>query len=175
MKAHISRITTIETVAVDAAFELCVLYQRTLVERGKVALIDAHLAPHLIAWRDETIAETVVNAVWADIDRERTIGVPTIVIFGRNGDAERVPGVLSKQRMPVVDIEVNGFFSLTMQTVSMTVCNDSINAQCRLICHIKAERSNVHGYSNTEVVRIYLGLLSLLLGIADGLRTGRKQ
>ena len=175
MKAHISRITTIETVAVDAAFELCVLYQRTLVERGEVTFIDAHLAPNLVARRNETIAETVVNAVWADIDRERTIGVPAIVILGRNSHAERVARILSKQLMPVINIKINRFFPLAMQTVSMAICNDGIDTHSFLIRHIKAERRNVHGYGDTEVVWIDLRLPSLLLSIANRLCTGSKQ
>ena len=82
MQAHIGRIAPIEAVAVDAPLELRILNQRTLVERGKVTLVDTHLAPYLVARGDETVADAVVDAIRTHVDGERTIGVPTISIFG---------------------------------------------------------------------------------------------
>ena len=55
-----------------------------------------------------------------------------------------------------------------MQIVPVVVCNDSINTQCHLIYHVKAERSDIHGYGDTDIVGIYMRLFSLLLCIADG-------
>ena len=57
MEAHISRIATVEAVAVDTALELSVLNERTLVERREVAFVNAHLAPHLVTRFNETVAE----------------------------------------------------------------------------------------------------------------------
>ena len=172
METHISRISAIEAMAVHTALKLCILYQRTLVERGEVAFVDAHLAPNLIAWCDETIAETVVDTVRTDIDSKRTIGMPAIIILGRNSHAERVPLVLSKQLMPVINIKINRFFPLAMQTVSMAICNDGIDTHSFLIRNIKVKRRYIHRYGDTKVVGIDLRQSILLLGVADGLRAG---
>ena len=135
MKAHVGRIAAVEAMAVDTTLELRVLNQWTLVERGEVTFINAHLAPHLVARLNETVADAVVDAVRRDIDGERLIGVPAVVIFGRDGDAERVASVLCKQYVPVVNIEVGGTTSLAVQAVSVAVGNDGINTQYRLIGH----------------------------------------
>ena len=81
MQAHICRVATIEAVAVDATLELRILNQGTLIERGEVTFVNAHLTPHLVAWRDETVAETIVDTVGTHKDREGAIGVPTIVML----------------------------------------------------------------------------------------------
>ena len=88
VEAHVGRVAAVEAVAVAASLKLRIFYQRTLLERGQVALIDAHLAPHLIAWLNKTIAETIVDTVRTDMDGERLVGMPAIVIFGRNSHAE---------------------------------------------------------------------------------------
>ena len=185
VQAHVGRVATIEAVAVDAALELCILYQRTLVERGEVAFINPHLAPYLVAWRNETVAETVIDTVRTDVDGERSIGMPAIVKLGRNGHAERVATILIKQGVPVVKVEVNGPTpvpspkergGLAVQAVAVTIGNDGINTQCSLIGHVKAQRRNVHGYSNTEIVGIDLRLNVFLLCIADRFgATDKKQ
>ena len=167
MKAHIRRIATVEAMAVDATLELRILDQRTLIERREVALVDAHLTPHLVTWLDQTVAETIVDAVSTHMDGERAIGVPTIVILSRNGHANRVAWILSKQRVPVVKTEVNRFLTLAVQAVSMTVCYDSVDEQCLLVCHAEVERRDIHGYGDTDVVRIDLGLSRLEPCIAD--------
>ena len=86
MKAHIGWVTTIEAMAVNTTLELGVLYQRTLIERGEIAFVNAHLAPHLVARLYQTVANSIVDAVWTDVNRERAIGVSTIGILGRNGN-----------------------------------------------------------------------------------------
>ena len=43
VQAHVVRISPVEAVAVDTSLELRVLYQRTLVEGGEVALVDSHV------------------------------------------------------------------------------------------------------------------------------------
>ena len=96
VQTHVGRIAAIEAVAVDAALKLGILYQRTLIERGKVALVDTHLTPDFVAWRDESVAQAIVDAIGADIKRERAISVPSIVEFGRDGDAERVATILTE-------------------------------------------------------------------------------
>ena len=175
MQAHVGRVAAVEAVAVDAALKLCVLNQCTLIKRGEVALVDAHLAPHLIARLYQTVADAVVDTVSTDVDRKRTIGVPAVFISGRDGDAERVPGVLGKQPMPLVYIEVHCFLTLAVQAVPVAVRNDGVNTQCLLVCHAEVEGSYIHGYGNTEVVGIDSGLYCLLFGIADGLRASGKQ
>jgi hypothetical protein len=67
MKTHVSRVTTIEAMAVDTSLELCVLNQSSLIERGEVAFINAHLTPHLVTRLYKTITDAVVNAVRTDI------------------------------------------------------------------------------------------------------------
>ena len=88
VEAHVGGVAAVEAVAVDAALELSIVDQRTLVERGEVAFVDAHLAPYLIARFDQAVADTIVDAVRADVDREWLIGVPTIIILSRNSNAE---------------------------------------------------------------------------------------
>ena len=175
MQAHVLGVATVEAVAVDTALELGVLNQRTLIERGQVAFVNAHLAPYLVAGLNQTVADTVVDAVSTDVDGERAIGMPAVVILGRNDDAEGIPAVLTEQCMPVVDVEVDRFLALTVQTVPMAIGNDGIDTQCCLICHVETERCYIHGYSDTEVVGIDPGLFCLLPGIADGLVTGGQH
>ena len=88
MQAHVLRIGAVETVAVDAALKLGVLDQRTLLEAGQVTLVDAHLAPHLVAGLDQTVAEAVVDAVGTDIDGERFVSMPAVLILRRDNDGE---------------------------------------------------------------------------------------
>ena len=56
VEAHVGRVAAIEAVAVDAALELGVLNERMLVEGGKIALINAHFAPYLIARLNKAVA-----------------------------------------------------------------------------------------------------------------------
>ena len=81
VEVHIGRIALVETVAVDAPLELGVLNERTFVERREVTFVDAHLAPYLVAWRNQAVAEAVVDAVSVDIDGERTVGMPAVVVL----------------------------------------------------------------------------------------------
>ena len=106
MKAHISRVAAVETMAVDAALKLRILNQRTLFERREIAFVDAHLAPHLVARLNQAVADAIIDAVRTDVDGEGAIGVPAIFILGRDGHAERVATVLPEQGMPVSKVEV---------------------------------------------------------------------
>ena len=96
MQAHVSGVAAVEAVAVDAALELSIVDQRTLVERGEVAFVDTHLAPYLVTRCYQTVAEAVVDAVGTDVESKRTVGVPTVVVFGGNGDGERVAAIIAK-------------------------------------------------------------------------------
>ena len=175
MQAHVLRIGAVETVAVDAALKLGVIDQRTLLEAGQVTLVDAHLAPHLVAGLDQTVAEAVVDAVGTDIDGERFVCMPAVLILRRDDDRERIPAVLSKQRMPFVNIEVRRLLALGMQATAVAAGNDGIDAQCRLVCHVKAQRGDVHGNGDADIVGINPRLCVLLSGIADGLGAGHQQ
>ena len=130
MQAHVLGIGAVEAVAVDAALELGVLDQRPLLEGGQVALVDAHLAPHLIAGLYQAVAEAVVDAVGTDIDGKRTVGMPAVFVFRRNHNAERVPAVLGEQLVPLVDIEVRRLLALGMQAVPVFICDDGIDLPC---------------------------------------------
>ena len=78
--------------------------------------------------------------------------------------------------MPVIYIEIDRLLALTVQGASMTISNDGIDTQGILIGHIEAERCNVRGDGNTEVVGINIWLHWLLLGITYRLvGTGSKQ
>ena len=159
--------------AVDASLKLSVLYQGTLAERRQVALVDAHFAPHLIAWLYQAVADAVVDAVGADNDVERTIGVPTVFIFCGDGDGKLVATIVVKQFVPVVNIEVQGFVSLAVEAVAMTVGNDRIDKECFLVCHAEIERGNIYRDSDTNIVGIYLRLHLLLPCIADRFHCAR--
>ena len=74
--------------------------------------------------------------------------------------------------MPLVNIEVCRLLALGMQAAAVAVGNDGIDAQCRLVCHVKAQRGDVHGNGDADIVGIDPGLLCLLFGIADGLGAG---
>ena len=130
---------------------------------------DAHLAPHLVARLDQTVAEAIVDAVGTDVDGERFISMPAVLVLRRDNDAERIPAVLSEQSVPLVKVEIDRFLALGMQAAAVAIGDDGIDPQRRLICHVKAERGDVHGYSHTSVVRIDLGQDVLLRSIADGL------
>ena len=169
MQAHIVRIAAVEAMAVDAPLELSILDECPFIKRGEVALVDAHFAPDLVTWRNQTIANTVVDAVRTNKDWKRAICMPSIVIFGGNSHAERVSTILSQQLMPVVKVEIDRFFPLAVKAVSVTVCNDSINKQSCLVNHTKIKRSYIYGYGDTEIVWIYLRLFLLLPRIADSL------
>ena len=114
VQAHIGRIAPIEAMAVDTPLELCILNQGTFVERREIAFVDAHFAPHLIAWRNQTVTDAVVDAVRTHIDGERLISMPTVFIFGGDRDAERVARILSEQSVPVVKVEIDRFFALAV-------------------------------------------------------------
>ena len=88
MQTHVGRIATVEAMTVNTSLKLGVLYQCTLIERGKVTLIYAHLAPYLVARSYKTVAETIVDAVGTDIDRERLVCMPTVFISCRNGNTK---------------------------------------------------------------------------------------
>ena len=96
VEAHVGGVAAVEAVAVDAALELGIFNQRTLVERREVAFVDTHFAPYLVARCYQAVAETVVDTVGADVEDEGTVGVPAVVVFGGNGDGERVAGVIAK-------------------------------------------------------------------------------
>ena len=49
---------------------------------------------------------------------------------------------------------LNRFLALTVQTVSVTICNDSINTCHRLIGQAEIKRSNIHGYGNPNIIGI---------------------
>ena len=97
--------------------------------------------------------------------------MPAVVILRRDSNAERVTTVLPEHIFPVVNVEIDRLFSLAMQAVPVTVCYDRIDTRSLLICHTEVERSNVHGYSDPDVIGIDIRLSRLLLGIADSLCT----
>ena len=142
--------------AVDTSFKLRVLYQGTFVEGRQVALVDTHLAPHLVAWLYKAVTDAIVDTVIADEDGERTIGVPTIFIFCGNSNSKFFTSVIIQDLMPVVNIEVQSFIALAMKTVSLIISNNSIYEQGFLVCHAEIERGNVHWYSDIHIVGIYL-------------------
>ena len=167
MKTHICRITTVKAMAVHTPLKLSILNQGTFFKRGQVTLVNTHLTPYLIARFYKTVANSIVNAIRTNIDRESIICMPTILILGRNGNRERIPTVLIEQFMPVVNIEINRFLSLAMQGISVTVCNNGINKQSRLVCHTKVKRSYINRNGDTEIVGIDIGQILLLLCIAN--------
>ena len=77
--------------------------------------------------------------------------------------------------MPLVDIEVRRLLALGMQATAVAIGDNGIDAQCRLIRHVKAQRGDVHGNGDADIVGINPGLLCLLFGIADGLSASHQQ
>ena len=175
VEAHVGRVATVEAVAVDATLELGVFDERAFIERREVAFVDAHLAPHLVAGFDEAVAEAVVDAVGADVEDERTIGVPAVIVFGRDGDGERVATGVGEQCVPVVKVEIDGIVTLAVQRVALAVGNDSINQQGFVVGHAEIERCDIDGYGDTEVVGVYVGQRGLLLRILNSRRTRGQQ
>ena len=175
VQTHARRVATIEAVAVDATLELSILDERRLLEGGEVALVDAHLAPHFVAWLDETIAQAVVDAVGAHIKVEWLVSMPTIGELGRNGDVERFAYILRHELVPTVDVETRGLASLTMQRVALVVGNDGIDQQGIVALHAEVERSNADGDGHIHVVGIDVGQRGIIRCIADTLGAGGKK
>ena len=77
-----------------------------LLEVGKVALIDAHVAEHLVARGDAAIGESpLFQVVLADVHLEVFILRPLAALFHTDGKGEVTALVGSCQRMPLINIE----------------------------------------------------------------------
>ena len=162
--------------AVDALTTDSRIFQKDFLgEGGEIALVDAHLAPHLVARSYATIGDSEVDAVGTDIEREGAVGMPAVGILGRNADAERVANRLSYQLVPVVEVEIGRRPTLAVQAVAVAVGDDSIDEQGIVIGHREVERGDIDRYGDADIVGIDGWLVRLLLSIADGLCAGGKE
>jgi hypothetical protein len=152
-----------------------ILQEDLLVEVREVALVEAHLAPHLIARSYATIGDGEVYAVSTDIEREGAVGMPAVGILGRNADAERVANRLSYQLVPVVEVEIGRRPTLAVQAVAVAVGDDSIDEQGIVIGHREVERGDIDRYGDADIVGIDGWLVRLLLSIAYGFCAGGKE
>ena len=162
--------------AVDALTTDSRIFQKDFLgEGGEIALVDAHLAPHLVARSYATIGDSEVDAVGTDIEREGAVGMPAVGILGRDADAERVANRLSYQLVPVVEVEIGRRPTLAVQAVAVAVGNDSIDEQGIVVGHREVERGDIDRYGDADIVGIDGWLVRLLVSIADGLCAGGKE
>ena len=175
VKTHARRVGAIETVTVDTTLELRILDERCLLEIREVALVDAHLAPYLVARFDKAIAQAVVDAIGADIEVKRPIGVPPVGKLGRNCNSERIACILRHELVPVVDIEVGGLATLSVKCVALCIRNDSINQQGIVHRHAEVERSYADGDGYIDIIGIDVGQGRFIRCTTDMLATRGKE
>ena len=106
MQTQVPRIGTIEAMAVDTTIELGVDDEWTFVERREVALVNTHFAPHLITRFNQSVSQSVVDAVLAHIDSKRLETVPAIIVFCRHLHLNLFASIISQELMPEINVEV---------------------------------------------------------------------
>ena len=141
-------------VAVNAAvWNLCVLKNGVFGERGKVPLVDAHLAVDLIAWLDATVGETICReGVGAHVYREGAILSPSVGEKGADGNGETV-GRGGEEGMPLVDIEI-GFQTIGCESFAVGGYGD-IDALDGVARHGEVEWGDGGGDCDAHVVWPY--------------------
>jgi len=78
-----------------------VFKQRRLKERSQVALVDAHLAVHLIAGGDQAVYQEIVHGDRAYVNGKRVIPNPAFIpVFGLYCDLQTRAGAGGEQILP---------------------------------------------------------------------------
>ena len=87
-----------------------ILQDRRFLKVGQIALIEPHLAIHLIPRRNAAIGQSpLVKGVRADIHLKVTVLSPLTAYFNAKREGELTAFVLCNEGMPVVYIKVYGF------------------------------------------------------------------
>ena len=108
MEDEFRRISLMSRVAVDThAWHLRILDDGILVERRQIALIESHLAEHLIAWSDTAIRQSpLIQRIDADIDGKVFILQPLTILPFTDGKDELSSFVLCRQLVPLIHVEI---------------------------------------------------------------------
>ena len=144
--------------AVDAhAWHLRVLDDGIFVEGGKIALIESHLAEHLIAWSDAAIGESpLVEGIGTDIDLEVLVLLPLPILLHADRERELSALVLKRQLVPVVDIEISDI-ALGMQFSALRAFHDHIDTVDAIVGTIEIQRCDLCRNRHAHIVRINIG------------------
>ena len=136
MEDEFRRIGLMSRVAVDThTWHLRILDDGILVERRQVALIESHLAEHLIAWSNTAIGQSpLIQWITADIDGKVFVLQPLAILAFTDGKNELSSFVLCRQLVPLIHIEI-GEIALGMQfkafciTTSFGVDEQEMNSE----------------------------------------------
>ena len=124
------------------------------IEGVDVSLIDADVAPHLIAGLDATIGQApVVESVFAHEDRKVLISRPLTVFLHADCHFKLSSLVLFCQLVPVVDIEISTV-ALSMKHSALAALNDHIHAVDRLISKVEVQWCDIGRYRHTDIIGI---------------------
>ena len=131
-----------------------------LVERGEVALIDAHLAVNLVAGGDFAIGEPPCSEwVRADVDEEVEKLLPLAVSPCADGDGELAALVVFQELPPFVEVEV-GIFAIGVYAAFLRAFHHDVDDIVVVIGHGEVERCDAHGDGHPHVVGVDVGLLA---------------
>ena len=157
-------------VAVEAGSgSLGVLNDGLFGEVGEVALVEPHVAVHLIARCDASVGEApFVEGIGADCHGEVLILRPLSVSLHAGGERELRTAVLLQQRVPVVDVEV-GPLAVGIQFATLAAAHGDVDDIGPVVARIaEVERCDAHGNGDAHVVGIDRGHLVFLHDVAVG-------
>ena len=151
------RIRLMGTMTVDAhAWHLGVLDDGKLVEVREVALVEAHLTEHLVAWGDTAIGQSpLVEGIRTDAYLKVLILAPLALAQHADSESQLSALVLSRQLVPVVDIEI-GEVALHMQFSALAAFHHDIYC-IDIVSHgIEVQGGDLCRYRHVDIVRIDL-------------------
>jgi hypothetical protein len=118
----------------------------------QVALVDADIAAHLIAWGDAAIGQPiVVERMGADVDGEVTPLRPLAVLAGADADGQVGVTVLLGQLAPVVDVEV-GPVAADVQLSALLATHLDVHQLDALVGEVEAQRGDACGDGDANIV-----------------------
>ena len=97
LQRQLARVSTIRSMAVEATAWYCGFpHDSIFVKRMDVALVDANVAPHLVAWSYATVGDSVfVHRIGAYIDYKVLVLQPLAILSGADGQRQPASLVLS--------------------------------------------------------------------------------
>ena len=126
------------------------------LEGVQVALVDADVAAHLIAWLDAAIGQSpLVEPVLTDEDVKVLILSPFSVLLDADGQGDFSALILFCQFVPVVDVEVRPV-TIDMYLSTLAAFHDHIHAVNILVGKVEIQRRNVRRDRHPDIVRIDL-------------------
>ena len=156
MEGKLIRIGSVCRMTVKAGTRRCgILKDCRFLKVTQVALIDAQLAIHLIAWSNATISQApVVKSVWADIDIEILILEPFTIFQYIHRDSEFSTLIFSQEVVPLLYIKVRILFSDRRDfLIGLRSSHTHYHFIHIVIRHIEIKRSDVDRNRNPNVIR----------------------